>query len=722
VTDDKLCSEIIWQTVQDFQLLASHVKLKKENSKDLTNTNMATDSPTGCSSNLIPYLCKPNNLEELFPIEKYSKYTGAVTKWYVNPNSPEHFSLNSGQECEFEFHNPTSEEAIMNNTSSSEILTNLKHSQKQNMSNDCSITNGKQGIECGSNLGSDRHHSSRKLYLRKLRQRNTPTTTSEEEGTSGSIWKMDSDVPNVSKPLMKNTIRYEDHVASYGRKVEHCMTEKEGKNEKQNRGNDTSNNGHKTCILKTEMVMELASLNESSKNKKYVKKCNDKKSGTLKSKSSKLGSKRSCESNMKPMHYFQMRNTKRISLFSSSEQGVKTQEELYTNVSSSDDCVPGTPVHATQFGVQYTNKTENSPVKNPTSLVPQLNSKSVDYNTDKSSSKNVPESTIKTEITLGHYSKHLKKEKCSKLSTRRRRHKSTAEVSESGSPVQLVKCSVARKTEIINDALSGTANENTSQLKHQSSINLSTRKGLGESGRGSSLQGVFLQQLKPTVRHTKKGDSHNEYSCNSSREESRKITRLPKDSSLYGVGQQELKIVPDVSLKTSDNSETSHRQEVAQSSDIFKTNHEQVVTGSDSEGQDFKVSHLTLEQLDQRFNRNVKYLRDILNGKKYCWRHEQFKKGGTNSYNLHYAIATFPYTDSQLDHLLLLLRNTFCRKHSFVTFYDYIVKVLLPEAATKIFMDEFSLSHHEALHKLHKIHIISDTSGDMTLPWLPSDS
>lgn len=82
---------------------------------------------------------------------------------------------------------------------------------------------------------------------------------------------------------------------------------------------------------------------------------------------------------------------------------------------------------------------------------------------------------------------------------------------------------------------------------------------------------------------------------------------------------------------------------------------------------------------------------------KYCWRHEQFKKGGSDSHNLCYAVSTIPYTESQLDHLLLLICSTFYHNYSYMNHFDYIMKVLLPEAATTIFMDHFSLSHEETL-------------------------
>jgi hypothetical protein len=141
------------------------------------------------------------------------------------------------------------------------------------------------------------------------------------------------------------------------------------------------------------------------------------------------------------------------------------------------------------------------------------------------------------------------------------------------------------------------------------------------------LQRAFQQQLKTTVNATNEDDIHNEHLCNSPRKELEEIIGLSEDSLLCGIGQQEFKIVPDVSLKTGDNFETNYRQEVATSSDKFETKYEEEeATSGDNEGQDFKMSHLTLEQLEQRFKNNVKYLRDILKDEKYCWCHEQLKK------------------------------------------------------------------------------------------------
>lgn len=703
VTSNILFGEVIWYTVEDSQVLDSDVKLNRENPQDLTNAYLVADSSPGYSYSFSPQSCESNNLEDIFPIEKYSKYTASVSKWYINSSSPpEHSSLDKNTVSEMEFVNRTSPSEV--------LLTRLRPTEKQNISNNYSSAKSEQETWCNSESGGDRKQSDREsfrdryeenLFTRKL---NIAVSEEKEGGksTSGSSCKKESD---VLKTVIKNTVRCQYDKTSDGSEVEEKVTENEGKNLEPSRGNCSSNRESKICTLETH-GMKLASNKESD---------------TIKKKSSKLTGKQKSGRNPTIKHYFKMKNTKHISSCSESEQSVKTPD----SISDSDDCVPGTPVHTTQFGIEYTNRNEDTPVNSLQSLDHRVKgcryalrnqlakSKLADYDTVKSSNK--------TEMPLGNCSKPTKQGKCSKLFTKRKRQKPLVDASKKvnagiplyfGSPVQVVKCSVARNFEITDNSICGTVHENNSQLNHSPchSVIVPRREDPENCGKRSTFHSVFQQHLKNTVNTTNSDDIYNEHLSISSRKELEEKIGLSNDSLICGIGQQELKIVPDASLKTNNNFETKYRQEVATSSDNSETKHEQEATSNDNEGQDFKVSHLTLQQLEQRFKNNVQHLCDIMKGKKYCWRHEQFKKGGTASNNLHYAVTTVPYTDSQLDHLLSLLRETFCHKHSYVTYSDYIMKVLLPEATTKIFMDEFSLSHQETLHKIHNIYIISDTS------------
>jgi hypothetical protein len=712
-TVDKLCSEITWHTVEDLRMLYDDVSLKRGNSQDLGNLCVVADSPSGYSNNI-----SSHSYKSVFPVEKYSEYTGAVTKCYINSSSsPEHASLNDEHKSESEFNNPVPEVELVNKTSPSEVSTMPGPTERQSISSHHSSAKRRQGTKCDSVSSDDRYYPkrerSRSKYeksVRKLRQKNIHTVVSEQEGTSRSSLEEKSDMPDILKTVIKDPLRYcQDDIISEGRKIEDNMIENGGKSEEQTKGNYSPNKEHNIFTLKTEKI-ELAS---------------NKESGTSKKKSSKLSKKQKCGSSLTIKHYFKMKNTEHVSSCSSSEHNVKTSD-----VSSSDDCVPSTPIHTTKFGIQYINKSQNSPVKSHTSLEHHLKdpkssvriqlteSESVDCDTVKSSSN--------TEMPLDDCSKRTKQEKC-ELSRKRVRNKPIAEVSKKvnagilsyfGPPVQVIKCSDARKFELTDDTTCGADKENNFQFKRSPyTVNVPARKRPGKCGKGASLQRVCQQQLKSTVNAVNEEDTDNEYLYNSSRKELENIIKLSEDSLLCGIEQQGLKIVPDVSMKTIYRFETSYREETI-SGDNCETKYEEgVVISSDDKGQDFKVSHLTLEHLEQRFKNNVKYLRDIMKGEQYCWRHEQFKKGGPASRNLRYALATFPYTDSQLDHLLTLLREVFCRKHSFVTCADYIMKVLLPEATAKIFMDEFSLSHQEALQKIHEMCYPSCTSNDMSLAW-----
>ncbi|XP_023718184.1 uncharacterized protein LOC111870280 isoform X2 [Cryptotermes secundus] len=667
VADDKFYSEIIWQTVEDFQRIPNDIKLRKE-AEDRTNAYVATDSLPGYSDDCDSYSCESDTPEKFFTIEKYSKYTGAVIRQYVNPDSPEHSSPNSKHKCDFHFSNLGAEVESVNSKPTSAVSVKFSPRKKQNISHDCSGAKDKQRPKCDSSSDDDRHHLSKTRNARKYegkfcvnrpKWKNMANVIYKEEGTSGSKWKMENDMLNDPKTVTENPTRCYEDTISERRKVD-STAENKGKSELQSRGAYTSNRTHKTCSMETDVVMKVTSFKETSADNKYIRRGNSKESDSAKTRISQLNNKRTHKNNRTINHYFQTKKTEHVSLFGSSEESVETP-----HISSTDDCVPGTPIHTTQFGIQLISKTENLSVESPVSLghcvrepkcsvrIQQTKSEPVDYDTDKSSSK----------AKLSGYSNYTKKKKCSILSARRKRHKSAAEISKRAS------------------------GHIPSYFGSQ----------VGKSDRKSSLQNVYQQQLKSVVQAVNEGEL-----LPSSSEESGKGTAISEDLLLCGAEQKELKIVPDVFLKTKDNFETNHGQEA--------------VTSSNNQ-EDFKVSHLTLEELEQKFKSNVKYLYGILKGEIYCWRHEQFKKGGTDSRNLCYAVSTIPYTDSQLNHLLFLIRNTFYRKYSYMNHFDYIMKVLLPEATTKIFMDQFSLSHEQTLQKIHKIHIASDTPDEKSLPW-----
>lgn len=678
VAYDKLCSEVIWQTVEDFERLPNDIKLRTK-FQDLTNSCGVSGGFTGYSDNSDSYSRElEDTLEDFFTTEKYSKYTGAVIKQYVNPNSPQYSSPNNAHKWEFHFSNLDSEVESVNHSPTSVGSAELSSMKKHNISLDYGGAKSKQRQKCDSPF-DDRHHLSQKRNASKYegessvnrhKWKNMDTAISEEEGTSKSRWEQEDEVFSDSKAVTKVPTMCHKEAIIERRKVDSTADDK-GKSELQNGAAHTPNIEHNTCSLETDFVMTVGSFKETSVDNK-LRRGKNKESDSVKERLSQLNNRRVHENNLTIKHYFQMKSREHVAVFGSSEENVEAHE------SSTDDCVPGTPINTTQFGIQLISKTENLPVESPLSVIhclrepkcsariQQTESKSMYYDTDKSSSK----------AKISGYSKHSKRKTFSKLSTRRKKHKSAMDISKMAS----------REIPSYFGSL------------------------MGKSDRESSLQNVYQQQLK-TAMQTINEDEH--LFC-SSGEKSENRTVLSVDLLLCGNEQKGLTIVQDVPYKTSGNSKTNHGQEVMTNSDNTETIQKQVVTSSNN--QDFRVSHLTLEQLEEKFKSNVKYLYSILKGEKYCWRHEQFQKGGPDSRNLCYAISTVPYTESQLDHILLLIRNTFYRNYSYMNHFDYIMKVLLPEATTKIFMDEFSLGHEETLQRIHNIYIVSDELDEKSLP------
>ncbi|XP_041353431.1 uncharacterized protein LOC121371534 [Gigantopelta aegis] len=88
------------------------------------------------------------------------------------------------------------------------------------------------------------------------------------------------------------------------------------------------------------------------------------------------------------------------------------------------------------------------------------------------------------------------------------------------------------------------------------------------------------------------------------------------------------------------------------------------------------------------------YLRKLFQGQVSCWRHQEYKKGGSSRANLNYYVHFGLFTEEQQDVVMETLMSIFCKKHH--RYLDYIMKVLLPEILIKILMEMKELSHNEA--------------------------
>lgn len=108
--------------------------------------------------------------------------------------------------------------------------------------------------------------------------------------------------------------------------------------------------------------------------------------------------------------------------------------------------------------------------------------------------------------------------------------------------------------------------------------------------------------------------------------------------------------------------------------------------------------HMTTDAIVSAFERNLDYLNKIRDGTIYRKRHELFKKTITNN-GLIYNTSMILFKDEHKDMLIKKL----CKQYGDddLSSSDYYFKVLLPELCLKIFMDEYSMTHEEAVRYLN---------------------
>ncbi|XP_033629982.1 uncharacterized protein LOC117292151 [Asterias rubens] len=120
------------------------------------------------------------------------------------------------------------------------------------------------------------------------------------------------------------------------------------------------------------------------------------------------------------------------------------------------------------------------------------------------------------------------------------------------------------------------------------------------------------------------------------------------------------------------------------------------------------MKRLDALQLKRLVRRNKRFLREIFVGKRPCKRHLDYKQGGYARANLAYEAWYGPFTEDQVDCIMTELMKVYCAKHN--RFLEYLSKVLLPEALTKICMDVLHLSQEAAQLIMEDISLCSDAT------------
>lgn len=87
-------------------------------------------------------------------------------------------------------------------------------------------------------------------------------------------------------------------------------------------------------------------------------------------------------------------------------------------------------------------------------------------------------------------------------------------------------------------------------------------------------------------------------------------------------------------------------------------------------------------------------LREIFEGKKYCRRHEDYKKGGKTRGDLAFQVHFGPFSEEQQDKIMEVLTNMFRSRRN--KYFDYVSKVLLPETLVALYMKVESKTREEA--------------------------
>ncbi|XP_054774833.2 uncharacterized protein LOC129283017 [Lytechinus pictus] len=106
------------------------------------------------------------------------------------------------------------------------------------------------------------------------------------------------------------------------------------------------------------------------------------------------------------------------------------------------------------------------------------------------------------------------------------------------------------------------------------------------------------------------------------------------------------------------------------------------------------VKELKINDMVLRTHRNRRYLNEVFLGQRACERHQCYKRGGPHRIGMGSSVRLGPFSEDQMDAVMGELVKIYCNKH--IKYLDYVSKVLVPEAMTKIYMDVHGASHTHA--------------------------
>ena len=108
-----------------------------------------------------------------------------------------------------------------------------------------------------------------------------------------------------------------------------------------------------------------------------------------------------------------------------------------------------------------------------------------------------------------------------------------------------------------------------------------------------------------------------------------------------------------------------------------------------------KTSRLSCNEIEQRMREILPKLKDIYNGKTFCKRHQDFKSDSLKRAMLNMKITLDFFTTDQMNVISDVLVKTFSPKGK-LKYFDYTMKVLVPEAMTILVASELLCSVQEA--------------------------
>ncbi len=113
------------------------------------------------------------------------------------------------------------------------------------------------------------------------------------------------------------------------------------------------------------------------------------------------------------------------------------------------------------------------------------------------------------------------------------------------------------------------------------------------------------------------------------------------------------------------------------------------------------MRQLREEHLLFLIKRNRRYLVDIFEGKTPTRRHIVYKNGGKDKINLKYDVTFGAFDENQQDIITGALIKFFCPLKTGFKYFDYTMKVMLPEIMIKIYIDTINATYSDAEYALN---------------------